>query len=242
MQSYINKHHFNRYKKFIQSRKNRILNGYTEKHHIIPKSIIINNNVIYLSAREHYIAHKLLTKLFKINTKYWFKMAKAFNSMFFLSNDHDGRYINSYDYEYRKNLHSASMKYNNPMFDEEIKAKAKLHMKKGWTNEKRQEAAERAKNSKQSDNAKKKLSILWTGSKRPKKEGQTDKYIQSASCGEFITPFGNFYSPGQASRSEYNTQNLSRHLINKYCKNNQNGFDFIHNGKQEFRGHWKKKK
>ena len=39
--------------------------GYTERHHIFPKSIFGNNNrVVALTAREHYIAHALLEKVY----------------------------------------------------------------------------------------------------------------------------------------------------------------------------------
>ena len=36
---------------------------YVEAHHIIPKSIIKNDNTVYLTAREHYICHLLLPKM-----------------------------------------------------------------------------------------------------------------------------------------------------------------------------------
>ena len=39
--------------------------GYVEKHHIFPKSIFGNNNkIVTLTAREHYIAHALLEKIY----------------------------------------------------------------------------------------------------------------------------------------------------------------------------------
>lgn len=51
---------------------------YYEKHHIIPKCMGGSNdkeNIIYLYAREHFIAHKLLAeenpKNYKINSAYW---------------------------------------------------------------------------------------------------------------------------------------------------------------------------
>ena len=55
------------YKWYMQltSNKERELNCYTENHHIIPKSMGGSNekcNMVILTAREHYIAHLLLTK------------------------------------------------------------------------------------------------------------------------------------------------------------------------------------
>jgi hypothetical protein len=55
------------YDNFIISRKNRVIDEtlYYEKHHILPKSLggdDSSNNLIKLTAREHYFAHLLLSK------------------------------------------------------------------------------------------------------------------------------------------------------------------------------------
>jgi len=76
--------------------------GYTEKHHIFPKSIFGNNNVVViLTAREHYIAHALLEKIYikrygekDLNS---IKMTHAFFLMNSKTNGND--YFNSYLYE-----------------------------------------------------------------------------------------------------------------------------------------------
>ena len=56
------------YYSIINTAKNRILSEeiYTEKHHIIPKSLSGSNNkdnLVRLTAREHFICHWLLTKM-----------------------------------------------------------------------------------------------------------------------------------------------------------------------------------
>lgn len=54
------------YNKIITVAKNRLLEGYTESHHIIPKCLggtDEKNNLVELTAREHFIAHLLLTKM-----------------------------------------------------------------------------------------------------------------------------------------------------------------------------------
>jgi hypothetical protein len=54
------------YFSIINKAKNRILDGYQEKHHIIPQSLGGSNdkdNIISLTAREHFICHLLLTKI-----------------------------------------------------------------------------------------------------------------------------------------------------------------------------------
>lgn len=54
------------YEKLITRARNRILEGYTENHHIIPKCQGGSDhpeNLVRLTAREHYIAHQLLAKM-----------------------------------------------------------------------------------------------------------------------------------------------------------------------------------
>lgn len=92
------------YNNIIINRQNNLLTGYTEKHHIIPKSLGGSNkkkNIVKLSAREHFICHLLLTKMYKQGTFEWIKMTKAFMNMF-RQNNKQQRYINSKSYEYYK--------------------------------------------------------------------------------------------------------------------------------------------
>lgn len=54
------------YYSIIQAAHSRTNEGYTERHHIIPKSLGGNNsknNLVRLTAREHFICHRLLTKM-----------------------------------------------------------------------------------------------------------------------------------------------------------------------------------
>lgn len=58
--------------------------SYTERHHMVPLSIIPSNiglpdrfNLITLSAREHFIAHLILSRIFKENTPEYYKMNTA---------------------------------------------------------------------------------------------------------------------------------------------------------------------
>ena len=55
------------YSDIMERSKTRRLNGYKERHHIVPRSLEGSNtadNIAVLTAREHYIVHKLLSKLF----------------------------------------------------------------------------------------------------------------------------------------------------------------------------------
>ena len=60
----------NKYSKWyydiVNNAKTRAISGYTEKHHIIPKSLGGDNsreNLVRLTAREHFICHRLLCKM-----------------------------------------------------------------------------------------------------------------------------------------------------------------------------------
>lgn len=56
----------------ISRAKTRNLEGYKEKHHIIPRCLGGNNekiNLVYLTAKEHYIIHKLLIKIYPLERK-----------------------------------------------------------------------------------------------------------------------------------------------------------------------------
>lgn len=54
------------YNNLIEKSKDRILEGYSEKHHIIPRCIGGTNNpdnICFLTPEEHYLAHLLLVKI-----------------------------------------------------------------------------------------------------------------------------------------------------------------------------------
>lgn len=60
------------YNQIIERAKTRQLNSYKEKHHIIPKCIgglDIKENIIELTAREHFISHMLLCEIYPKENK-----------------------------------------------------------------------------------------------------------------------------------------------------------------------------
>jgi hypothetical protein len=91
------------YCNLIRKAENRIPpEGYTEKHHTFPKSIFGNNNrLVVLTAREHYVAHALLEKIYikryGEKNQNSIKMTHAFFLMNSKTNGND--YRNSYLYE-----------------------------------------------------------------------------------------------------------------------------------------------
>jgi hypothetical protein len=85
----------------IDRAKNRKLEGYVEKHHIIPKCMNGSNepnNLVILTAREHFLIHWLLHEIYPNNTD----LKYAFWSMC-RSSDNQTRYKpSSRVYEYAK--------------------------------------------------------------------------------------------------------------------------------------------
>jgi hypothetical protein len=244
MREKINAFHFKRYKKFIQSRSTTISrNMHVHNHHVIPTSIVKNNNTIALTPREHFIAHKMLIKVFNKNTPEWFKMVKAFGYMIYghVDINNNAYIVTSRDYEQYQKEHSLAMKFKNPMFDPEVAKRAINNMKKSWTPERRAAHAESRRGKTHSDETKAKLSAMWLGVPKPKTTEQVSKIVKASAMGLFVTPWGEFDSPGQASRAEGNTTGLSRDLINKYCKDPNNPeYSFISYNKVETRGLWKR--
>ena len=84
----------------IDRARNRILIGYKERHHIIPKCMGGSNekiNLVDLTAREHFIIHKLLCKIYTNNDKLIY-------SFWRLCNGKDKKIISSTDYDRSKLL------------------------------------------------------------------------------------------------------------------------------------------
>jgi hypothetical protein len=83
--------------------KNNFIYIYYENHHILPKCLGGDNskeNLVLLTAKEHYVCHKLLTYIYKGNKK----LGDAFHRMTF---DKMGKHrISSRDYAYARELKS----------------------------------------------------------------------------------------------------------------------------------------
>ena len=121
-----NLHYLNRYIKFIEYCKNLKQEGYTEKHHICPKakdlfpeySSFKENpwNKINLSARQHYVAHLLLFKI------YGRPMAYALHCLANMSNSNQKRSKNKLysdaKEEYSKRMSSLASERNKRLIEE----------------------------------------------------------------------------------------------------------------------------
>ena len=103
------------YNDIIQNRiQNPVLDTYTECHHILPKSLDGSDdksNLVNLLAREHFICHLLLTKMYQEGTPEWIKMIKAFMRMQ-SGRDYQQRYSNNKWYAYLKSNYSKAQSLN----------------------------------------------------------------------------------------------------------------------------------
>jgi|AntAceMinimDraft_18_1070375.scaffolds.fasta_scaffold09713_2 hypothetical protein len=115
----------------IKLRKNQKNYIYYEKHHITPKCLggrDKDDNLVLLTAKEHYVVHKLLTYIYTKNKR---KLVNAFHRMTFDKNGN--RKISSRDYEYAKFL-----KVTTPI-SEETRQKMRDHI---FTDEHRKKLSE----------------------------------------------------------------------------------------------------
>jgi hypothetical protein len=65
------------YNQIIERAQNRKLDGYIEKHHIIPKcmgGLDEKENIVELTAREHFICHRLLCEIYPNQIKLWYAL------------------------------------------------------------------------------------------------------------------------------------------------------------------------
>ena len=91
---------------------------YVEMHHIVPRCLGGNNNkenLVCLTGREHYVAHKILLKIVEVkfgrHSKEFYKVANAVLRMTY---DKRGRNISSRDYELARKIKSEQMKKQTP--------------------------------------------------------------------------------------------------------------------------------
>ena len=91
----------------IERAKTRILTGYKERHHIIPRCMGGTNkktNLVYLTAREHFIVHKLLCEIYPKHHG----LLKAYFAMAMLTLPNRTNSLTSREYNYLRTEFSKS--------------------------------------------------------------------------------------------------------------------------------------
>lgn len=182
------------YECLVKTRKmNTTPDSYHETHHIVPTSLSGSNdpeNLVRLTAREHYVAHRLLEKI--TDQKYGFH-SKQHNSMldamWLLSHDKiHKKFINSRTYEYLKKERSIALSKqmsgeNNPMYGKNIKdhmtpekyeqwkknikAAGKRRIGRKFSKETCEKISAKKKGQKHTEETKNKISKKLIGFKRP---------------------------------------------------------------------------
>ena len=164
----------------IDRARNRKLQGYRERHHIIPRCIggtNIQDNLVELTAREHFIIHRLLCELHPTNNKLFF----AYRMMAFMKNSKDNDrtyYVSSREFERIRLL--ANEKIGNAARGRKLPPRPQAVIDKviatrkqnGYRHsaETKKKMAEKAKGRKFTDNHKKNLSKVLTNN--PKVTGK----------------------------------------------------------------------
>ena len=186
------------YSALVDKAKTRGLNkntleGYYEKHHILPKCMggsDSEDNLVLLTYREHVLAHMLLTKIYPNNYK-------LFHAIYFMMNSNGFKVIKHLNTKYLEQIRTNSIKMlretnsgkNNPMYGKHISEKHKKILsnvnkrKRSDLTKKRMSEAQKGKtHSKEtkeklskihigmkihSEEHKKLLSVNWSGSKNP---------------------------------------------------------------------------
>lgn len=105
----INSKYLTYYNKIISYRRDNKPEGYVEHHHINPRSLggsDESDNIVALTAREHYVCHLLLMRIHSDNINEYMKMVKACMMMITNCSTTQQRYFTSRVYEYVRKEYS----------------------------------------------------------------------------------------------------------------------------------------
>jgi len=190
----------NKYEKWYaaitENAKNRNLDIYTETHHVMPRSLggsDVSNNLVDLTAREHFVCHWLLTKIYHTGEEHW-KMVNAFRMMR-AENPRQQRYetvITARVYENLKTEYSVLLSEkvrgeNNPMFGD------KFHRSEEGKQRQRESVLGDKNGAKQAQ-ARKKISESKLGKKRDPFSEEWLKKLSEAKKGENNGMYGKTHS------------------------------------------------
>jgi len=199
------------YYNIIQKSKSRKLTGYSESHHIIPRSLGGSDNEenrAALTAKEHFLVHLLLTKMLEGESRV--KMLYAFSMMRYVENPNQERKkISSKLFEKTKNETSNARREmakgnKNPFYGKKHDSETITIMKKKRKERYESGFIEGMMGKKHSDEAKKKVS-----------DG-VKEHFESLSKEErskiYSTP-KNKYKTCEKCEKEINPSNFEKHVL-----------------------------
>lgn len=185
-------HHYQRYQRFIDRLKNQSVNGYAEMHHIVPRGLGGSDdadNLIRLTARQHYVAHWMLARAMG---------GAAARSFFMMSNF--GKYgkVNSITYEIARKEYAnkvseqMAIKPNIPAFTPEHREKLRqAKLGKKLSEETKRKVGDGQRGRKLSDETRQRISDAlkgkatrgtgWKHSEETKKKMTQSQYRRYAS-------------------------------------------------------------
>lgn len=99
--------------------------GSFEKHHILPKSIFGEGKIVCLTPREHFIAHKLLVKIFPDGVC----RLKMLRALMIMSTTRDGLRLNSRTFEAAREANRYLSIHHNPAKRKEVRHKISMKKK-----------------------------------------------------------------------------------------------------------------
>ncbi len=100
--------YLNIYTRIIENRRNNVPTGYYETHHILPRCLggtDSKDNLVKLTAKEHFICHLLLTKMYPKGSTEYYKTCHAF-LMMLVSSSKNQRYVTARRYETLRTAYS----------------------------------------------------------------------------------------------------------------------------------------
>lgn len=172
-----------------------VVNEYYEKHHINPKSLGGNNdkeNLVHLTAREHFLCHWLLTKMC-VSDDHRLKMQRALWSMSWVKKDKK-RLVSSWQYSIAKKaiIHIQRTK----IISQETRDRLSIAGKKRFSNASQRKLMSESqikRNATTSDEVKSKISASmkayaqdkeWTKRRADKIRGVPKKKVECPYCGK----------------------------------------------------------
>lgn len=118
---FINNKYTKWYNQMIKSAIENPPTGYTEKHHILPKSLggeDTDENLVVLSARQHYVCHQLLVRMTKDDAQH--KMAHA-AWLFMIGNKQ------KHDYKITSRMYESAMRLRSKAVSKSTSARNKAN-------------------------------------------------------------------------------------------------------------------
>ena len=210
---FINNKYTKTYYAIVDRANTRTLDCYTEKHHIIPKSLGGSNrpdNLSVLTAREHFICHMLLIKMTTGPAKR--KMQLAVSKMLSTSKNQSRYKVTARTYEYiRKQCSEANSGKNNPNYGKKHSAETRKKM-----GDKVRAHNAKYGTHKHTEEAKKKISESKMGYKHSKEAKDRMSKTRKGRPGQDNNSGKRYYNDGE--------RNYMAHTCPKGCKLGKMGF------------------